>query len=370
VLALTVAGVVAAITWAYLLAAHGGYWLTTQRLPGAGNGPRHWPDVTAIVPARDEAAILPRTLPTLLAQDYPGRLTVYVVDDCSTDGTADVATRLGAQVVNGKPREPGWAGKVWAMRQGLEATQPSGYVLFTDADIAWDKGALKDLVDSARTDDRAMVSQMALLRSQSQWERFLVPAFVYFFAQLYPFRRVNAPRSKTAAAAGGCMLIRRDALTSLEPIKNALIDDVALGQLVKNNQRRTWLGLTTAIRSVRPYDTLDSLWRMVARSAYTQLRYSPLMLLGTVLGLVLIYLVPPAATITGLAAGDPAALTAGALGWALMSVSFVPMLRLYRLSTLRAVTLPAIALVYTAMTIDSARRYYAGRGGEWKGRTG
>ena len=368
-LGLTVAGVVAAVIWAYLLVAHGGYWLTTQRLPGHGTL-NDWPDVTAIVPARDEAGMLPHSLPTLLAQDYPGALEVLVVDDNSDDGTGEVARSLGAEVIDGKPREPGWAGKVWAMAQGLDAAkQHTGYLLFTDADIAWDQGALKDLVQSAERDDRAMVSQMALLRTDTRWERFLVPAFVYFFAQLYPFRRVNSPRSRTAAAAGGCMLIRSEHLPSLDPIKGALIDDVALGRLIKARQDRTWLGLTTRVRSIRPYDTLDSLWRMVARSAYTQLRYSPAMLLGTVLGLTLVYLVPPAATIAGLAVGDPKTTTAGAAAWALMSVSYLPMLRLYRLSPLRAPALPAIALLYTAMTVDSARRYYAGRGGEWKGRT-
>jgi len=370
-LELTVAGVVAAVIWAYLLIAHGGYWLTTQRLPRAAKAARtnEWPDVTAIVPARDEAGILPHSLPTLLAQDYPGTLTVLVVDDNSDDGTAAVATRLGARVIDGKPREPGWAGKVWAMAQGRQAAKTTGYLLFTDADIAWDQGALKDLVRTAEHDDRAMVSQMALLRTQTQWERFLVPAFVYFFAQLYPFRRVNNPAARTAAAAGGCMLIRSDRLPSLEPVKNALIDDVALGQLIKKQSSRTWLGLTTSVRSIRPYDSLDSLWRMVARSAYTQLRYSPAMLLGTVLGLTLIYLVPPAATFAGLASADAKTTTTGAIAWALMSVSYLPMLRLYRLSPLRAPVLPAIALLYTAMTVDSARRYYAGRGGEWKGRT-
>jgi hopene-associated glycosyltransferase HpnB len=372
-LGLTVAGVVAAVIWAYLLTAHGGYWLTTQRLPPSDRTAKSnaWPEVTAIVPARDEADMLPHSLPTLLAQDYPGQLTVFVVDDNSHDGTAEVATKLGARVIDGKPREPGWAGKVWAMAQGLDAAKAdsNGYLLFTDADIAWDQGALKDLVQSAGQDDRAMVSQMALLRTDTQWERFLVPAFVYFFAQLYPFRRVNNPTASTAAAAGGCMLIRSDQLPSLDPIKNALIDDVALGKLIKNTNKRTWLGLATSIRSIRPYDTLDSLWRMVARSAYTQLRYNPLLITGTVLGLALIYLVPPVATIAGLAASSTTTTTAGATAWALMSVSYLPVLRLYRLSPARALTLPAIALLYTAMTVDSARRYYAGRGGEWKGRT-
>jgi hopene-associated glycosyltransferase HpnB len=340
-------------------------------------------------------------LPALLGQDYPGALTVILVDDCSTDGTAEVAAALGPEpgrpvrpgralrVLAGAPLPPGWAGKVWAMAQGLAAAGENvagenaagGYVLFTDADIAWRQGALRDLVRAAEADDRDLVSQMALLRTASGWERVVVPAFVYFFAQLYPFRRVNSPRSRTAAAAGGCMLVRREALErsgGLAPIRGARIDDVALGQVIKAQRGRCWLGLSTAVVSVRPYPRLADLWQMVARSAYIQLRYSPWLLAGTVAGLAFIYLLPPAGAITGLAAlaagtASPAsaasAAGAGLAGWALMSLTYLPMLRLYRLSPLRAPGLPLIALLYTAMTVDSARRHYAGRGAEWKGRT-
>jgi hopene-associated glycosyltransferase HpnB len=387
-LGLSVAAVLSAVVWVYLIVAHGGYWLTTQRLPHADPVRSHWPDVAVVIPARDEAAMLPVVLPTLLGQEYPGAFSVVVVDDCSSDGTAEIAVKVAAhsaralRVVAGKPREPGWAGKVWAMTQGLAAAEDgeeaeaagrqAAYVLFTDADIAWEPGALKDLVAAAETGARDLVSQMALLRADAAWERVLVPAFVYFFAQLYPFRRVNARNARTAAAAGGCMLVRRTALPADAPlagIAGALIDDVALGQLVKRRGGGTWLGLTTQIKSVRPYDHLASLWNMVARSAYTQLRYSPPLLLGTVVGLLLIYVVPPAAVIAGLATGTLTATVAGLAGWALMTVSYLPMLRLYRLSPLRAPTLPVIALLYLGMTVDSARRHYAGRGGEWKGRT-
>ncbi|HJY00838.1 MAG TPA: glycosyltransferase, partial [Streptosporangiaceae bacterium] len=236
-------------------------------------------------------------------------------------------------------------------------------------------------VRAAEADDRDLVSQMALLRTASGWERVVVPAFVYFFAQLYPFRRVNSPRSRTAAAAGGCMLVRREALErsgGLASIRGARIDDVALGQVIKARRGRCWLGLSTEVVSVRPYPRLADLWQMVARSAYIQLRYSPWLLAGTVAGLAFIYLLPPAGAITGLAAlaagtASPAsaasAAGAGLAGWALMSLTYLPMLRLYRLSPLRAPGLPLIALLYTAMTVDSARRHYAGRGAEWKGRT-
>jgi len=445
-LALSIAAAVAAVVWVYLVVGHGGYWRASQWLPQVTGEPDRWPDVVAVVPARNEAAILPATLPALLGQDYPGPLSVILVDDGSTDGTAEVAARLGRgstrtlRVVAGTPppepvpSEPvppepvppepvppepvppepvppepvppepvppddagRWAGKVWAMAQGLRAagigagSDPGragradpgcGYVLFTDADIAWEPGALRALVAAAEGDDRDLVSQMALLRTATGWERVVVPAFVYFFAQLYPFRRVNKPGSRTAAAAGGCMLVRRGALEAsggVAPIRGALIDDVAMGAMIKGQRGRCWLGLSRQVVSVRPYPGLASLWQMVARSAYTQLNYSPLLLAGTIIGLLFSYALPPAAAITGLtllaagapAATAPAALAAGAglAAWALMSLSYLPMLRLYRLSSLRAPGLPLIALLYAAMTADSARRHYAGRGAEWRGRT-
>ena len=415
-LALSIAATVAAAGWAYLVVGHGGYWRASQWLPRVTGQPGRWPDVVAVVPARNEAALLPATLPALLGQDYPGPLSVILVDDGSTDGTAEVAARLGRgssrtlHVVAGTPtpeppeapEPPGapaaagrWAGKVWAMAQGLRAAgipagsapgrtgraDPGcGYVLFTDADIAWEPGALRALVAAAEGDDRDLVSQMALLRTATGWERVVVPAFVYFFAQLYPFRRVNKPGSRTAAAAGGCMLVRRGALErsgGVAPIRGALIDDVAIGRMIKGQRGRCWLGLSRQVVSVRPYPGLASLWQMVARSAYTQLNYSPLLLAGTIIGLLFSYALPPVAAITGLvllATGTtttPAALAAGAglAGWALMSLSYLPMLRLYRLSRLRAPGLPLIALLYAAMTADSARRHYAGRGAEWRGRT-
>jgi len=387
-LALSIACTAAAVAWVYLVAAHGGYWRTSQRLPRVSGEPDAWPDVVAVVPARNEAAMLPVTLPALLGQDYPGVLAVIVVDDGSSDGTGEVAAGIAAKagrplrVISGTPPPDGerWAGKVWAMAQGLRAAGPSDYVVFTDADIAWEApDTLRRLVAAAEGDDRDLVSQMALLRTAAGWERVVVPAFVYFFAQLYPFRRVNMPGSRTAAAAGGCMLVRRGALDKaggLAPIRGALIDDVALGRLIKGQRGRTWLGLSQQVVSVRPYPGLASLWQMVARSAYTQLRYSPAVLAGTLTGLLFLYALPPAGAITGLVAvlagGDGTAalaLGAGLAGWALMSLSYLPVLRLYRLSPLRAPGLPLIALLYAAMTADSARRHYAGRGAEWRGRT-
>jgi hopene-associated glycosyltransferase HpnB len=378
----------AAIAWAYLLAGHGGYWRTDQRLPPLAReaaGPRGWPGVVAVVPARNEAAVLPGTLPTLLAQDYPGAFAVVLVDDDSSDATAEAAAALGRsgrlRIVSGRRTPPGWAGKVWAMQQGLHAAGDAGYILFTDADISYAPGVVAALVRAAEDDDRGLVSQMALLRTDTFWERLIVPAFVYFFAQLYPFRRVNRPGARTAAAAGGCMLVRRSALEAaggLERIRGARIDDVALGRLLKRPPAavRGWLGFTTDVTSRRPYPSLSGLWDMVARSAYTQLRYSPAALAGTLVGLLWLYALPPAAALGGLgwlaAGGGPAAgrlAAAGLAGWAIMSVSYVPVLRLYRLSPWRAPALPLIAMLYAGMTADSARRYHLGRGGQWKGRT-
>jgi len=386
-LALSIACTAAAAAWIYLVAAHGGYWRTSQWLPPVAAEPGEWPTVVAVVPARNEAEMLPATLPALLGQEYPGALSVIVVDDGSTDGTGEVAARLArgsgrpVRVLASKPAPEGerWAGKVWAMAQGLRAAEPADYVVFTDADIAWEAHTLRRLVAAAEGDDRDLVSQMALLRAATGWERIVVPAFVYFFAQLYPFRRVNGPGSRTAAAAGGCMLVRRAALEKsggLAPIRDALIDDVAMGRMIKSQRGRCWLGVTRQVISVRPYPRLASLWQMVARSAYTQLRYSPALLAGTLAGLLFLYVLPPAGAITGLAGAGtgPGPLTiltaaAGLAGWAFMSLSFVPMLRLYRLSPLRAPGLPLIALLYAAMTADSARRHYASRGAEWRGRT-
>jgi hopene-associated glycosyltransferase HpnB len=379
---LAAAAVSAAAIWLYLLAGHGGYWRTDQRLPGAPNAGRaRWPQVVAVVPARNEAAMLPLTLPALLAQDYPGGFRVVLVDDCSSDATSAVAAEIAArpgsriQVLAGQPRPPGWAGKVWAMEQGIRSAADAEYLLLTDADIGYDPGALTALVQAAEAGRYDLVSQMALLRARTSWERILVPAFVYFFAQLYPFRRVNKPGGRTAAAAGGCMLARTQAIAEaggLARIRGALIDDVALGRLLKRGGGRCWLGFSTRVISRRPYPQLAELWGMVTRSAYYQLRYSPALLAATVAGLLLIYAAPPAAAIAGLiGTGTAASLSAaaGLAGWAIMSATYLPMLTLYRLSPLRAPGLPLIAVMYAAMTVDSARRHMAGRGGAWKGRT-
>ncbi|MFI6018813.1 glycosyltransferase [Streptomyces sp. NPDC051287] len=366
--------------WLWLLLCQGFFWRTDVRLPPQGD-PGRWPDVCVVVPARDEAAVLPLSLPSLLAQDYPGRAEVFLVDDGSTDGTGELARDLAARhgglpLTVASPGEPpaGWTGKLWAVRHGIalaRARDPE-YLLLTDADIAHEPDSLRLLVAAARTGGFDLVSQMARLRVESLWERLVVPAFVYFFAQLYPFRRIGRKGARTAAAAGGCVLLRADAAERArvpDAIRHAVIDDVALARAVKGSGGHIWLGLADRVDSVRPYPRLHDLWRMVSRSAYAQLRHNPLLLLGTVAGLALVYLVPPAAVLAGAAGGTAAAVLAGAAAWLVMTATYVPMLRYYRQPLWPAPLLPFTAFLYLLMTVDSAVQHYRGRGAAWKGRT-
>lgn len=366
--------------WLWLLLFQGWFWRTDVRLP-VSRDPGVWPDVCVVVPARDEASVLPASLPSLLAQDYPGRAEIFLVDDGSTDGTGDLARELarrqdGLALTVVTPGEPpsGWTGKLWAVRHGVElarARDPE-YLLLTDADIAHAPDSLRRLVAAARTGGFALVSQMARLRVESLWERLVVPAFVYFFAQLYPFRRITRPGSRTAAAAGGCVLLRADAAARAripDAVRHAVIDDVAVARAVKRSGGRVWLGLADGVDSVRPYPQLRDLWRMVSRSAYAQLRHSPLLLVGTVAGLVLVYLVPPAAVAVGAAAGSVPCALLGAAAWLVMTGTYVPMLRYCRQPLWLAPLLPVTAFLYLLMTVDSAVQHRRGRGAAWKGRT-
>ncbi|MEU6444074.1 glycosyltransferase [Streptomyces sp. NPDC047046] len=368
-------------SWVWMLLAQGFFWRTDVRLPRTGGEPERWPSVAIVVPARDEAEVLPLSLPSLLAQEYPGRAEVVLVDDGSTDGTGELARELGRRpgalslrVVS--PGEPprGWTGKLWAMRHGIALARESEpeFLLLTDADIAHEPDSLRRLVAAADGAGLDMVSQMARLRVASGWERMVVPAFVYFFSQLYPFRRVNRAASRTAAAAGGCVLLRtRTAQAAGIPdaIRQSVIDDVALSRAVKRAGGRIWLGLADRVDSIRPYPALRDLWRMVSRSAYAQLRHNPLVLFGTVLGLALVYLVPPCALVAGLLTGRAATALAGGLAWLMMTGTYLPMLRYYRLPWWLAPLLPVTAFLYLLMTVDSAVQHYRGRGAAWKGRT-
>ncbi|MEV5547239.1 glycosyltransferase [Streptomyces sp. NPDC052309] len=374
--------------WLWLLLAQGFFWRTDVRLPDRRE-PEVWPSVCVVVPARDEAAVLPASLPSLLAQDYPGRAEVFLVDDGSTDGTGELARELsgrqgGLPLTVASPGEPpaGWTGKLWAVRCGMalaRAREPE-YLLLTDADIAHAPDSLRELVAAARSGGFDVVSQMARLRVESAWERLVVPAFVYFFAQLYPFRRISGERTgkkgtkktRTAAAAGGCVLLRAEAAERAripDAIRQAVIDDVALARAVKDSGGRVWLGLADRVDSVRPYPRLHDLWRMVSRSAYAQLRHNPLVLAGTVAGLTLVYLVPPAAVVAGAAAGSAATAVPGALAWLVMAGTYLPMLRYYGQPPWLAPLLPFTAFLYLLMTVDSAVQHYRGRGAAWKGRT-
>jgi len=363
--------------WVWLALVRGMYWRTDIRLPSGVDpvtDPVSWPSVAIVVPARDEVEVLPNTVPTLVGQDYPGLVRVIVADDNSTDGTGELIESAWPGVEIVEPGEPpsGWAGKLWALRAGIEAAGDVDFLLLTDADIAHRPESLRLLVRAAEAHRLDLVSQMARLRVRTGWERLLVPAFVYFFALLFPFRWSNRDGSRMAAAAGGCDLVRTAALRragGLDAIHGAVIDDVALARAVKRSGGRTFLGLGDHVDSIRPYPDLGSLWRMVSRSAYAQLRYSLLLLAGTVVGLALIFLVPVAATVAGAIAGDGWLFGLGAAAWLLMAALYVPMQRYYRLDWPMALLLPFTATLYLGMTVDSAIEHYRGRGGAWKGRT-
>ncbi len=387
--------ILAAAAWAYLLLFHGGFWRARETDAAPAPAPAEWPAVVAVVPARDEAAVIGRSLASLLAQNYPGRFRIVLVDDNSTDGTAEIARTLplpganapvplprtreremrpeGARereeasltILTGTPLPPNWTGKLHAVAQGVAAAPDATYLWLTDADIAHAPDTLASLVARATADTLVLGSLMARLRTATFAERAIVPAFVFFFQMLYPFSRVNRPANPMAAAAGGCMLIRADALAragGIASIRGALIDDCAMGRLMKR-QGPIRLSLTHRSVSLRAYGWRE-LWAMIARSAYAQLGYSPWLLAGAVAAMAAIFVAPPLLALT-------ATLPASALGaaaWATMTLAFQPMLRFYHLSPLWAVALPLIAAFYLTATIASAVQHWRGQGGMWKGR--
>ncbi len=368
-------GLAALLAWAVLLGGRGGFWRIERVRPAPE--PAAWPEVVAVIPARDEADGIGRTVASLLEQDYPGRFTLVVVDDHSTDGTAGIA-RAAAEaagaaerlrVVEGAPLPSGWTGKVWAMEQGVRAAaaaEGARYLLFTDGDIRHAPGQLRALVARAEDGGADLVSLMVRLHCATWPERALIPAFVFFFRMLYPFRWIADPRRRTAGAAGGVMLARRDAVEAIggmAALKGALIDDCTLARRLKDRGGRLWLGLAERTCSLRVYRGWGEPWNMIARSAYDQLGHSPLLLLGSVLAMLLAFVAPPLLALSG-GSGAPA----GALAWLAMTVAYAPMVRFYRLPWWWAPTLPAVALLYLGATIHSAIRYHLGRGGQWKGR--
>lgn len=360
--------------WLYLALARGGFWLCGQTDEEAAPALPAWPRVTAIIPARNEADSVGKAVASLLAQDYPGSFDIVLVDDQSSDGTAAIARQaakgLGEErltILPGKGLPAGWSGKLWAVKQGIEAAENApDYLLLTDADIVYETNALSRLVAAAESEGLVLNSLMAELRCESFAERSHVPAFIFFFQMLYPFAWVNRRTAATAAAAGGCMLVRADALREaggIEAIRAALIDDCALARLLKRIGPIR-LSLTHRVRSIRPYATIEEFGRMVSRSAYAQLNYSPALLIATTAGMALTYLAPP---LLAFLAGGLAQIL-GIAAWAAMALLFQPTLRFYRVSPAWGLALPAIALSYMWFTLDSAFQFASGRGGMWKGR--
>jgi hopene-associated glycosyltransferase HpnB len=372
-------GVLVLGVWVYLMMARGGFWLARERDDRqAARPPARWPSVVAVVPARNEADVIGQSLKSLLEQDYPGPFRIALVDDGSDDGTAAAAQAAAAridgtrrlEILQGAAVPAGWTGKVWAVAQGIRQATASSekpdYLLLTDADIGHAADNLRMLVARAERDGLVLASLMAQLSCTSRAERFLIPAFVFFFQMLYPFAWVAQKRRNLAAAAGGCMLIQHDALQragGIATIRSEIIDDCALARRLKA-EGPIWLGLTRRARSLRPYGGFTEIGRMVSRSAYAQLGYSPLLLAATVAGMVLTYLAPP--MLTFFAGG--LAQAAGLCSWLLMALAFQPMLRFYRVSPLWGVALPAIAATYALFTVQSAIEVWRGRGGMWKGR--
>ena len=367
-----VLGAIALAAWAYLLLGRGFFWLMRERDDrDLQQEPANWPSVVAVVPARNEADVIERSIGSLIGQDYPGDFRVVLVDDASDDGTGPTAAALPdpaarLSVITGRPLAKGWTGKLWAVSQGVEATGAPTYLWITDADIAHAPPTLRGLVARAEAGQLALVSLMARLQTGTFPERLLIPAFVFFFDMLYPFGAVNDPKAKLGAAAGGCMLVRRQALQAaggVEAIRAALIDDCAMGALMKR-QGPVWLGLTDRAQSIRSYGGFDGIGAMVSRSAYAQLNYSPWLLAGTVLGMVLTYLAP---ILLAVFAQGPARWM-GLGAWALMTISFQPMLHFYKRSPLWGPAMPLIGAVYSWFTVKSAIDVWTGKGGFWKGR--
>ena len=356
--------------------------------------PQNWPRVTAIIPARNEAASITQVAAALAGQDYPGELSIVIVDDHSEDATADLARQAaiasGAaprfQIIPAPDLAPGWTGKLWALNSGVSSradnlvcaavdthdtysvtAPPPDFFWFTDADVVHAPDTLRGLVARAELNNLDLTSLMVLLESRSFAERLLIPAFLYFFLMLYPPRWIADPRAKTAGAAGGCILLRRSAFVrigGLAKIRSEIIDDCSLARAIKRSGGKIWMGLTRASHSLRAYSGFAEIRDMIARTAFTQLRYSTLQLLGTLIGLTLTFLVPVALTF----APNPRIWLPALLAWCLMTASFLPTITFYRLTPLWSPTLPFSSLFYSFATLLSAIRYWLGRGAQWKGR--
>lgn len=353
--------------WIYLLLFRGDFWRVRDESRPGGSVPGR--TICVVIPARDEARTIERTVKSLLAQVWPGELRVFVVDDHSSDDTGRLASAAGATVVNAAPLPPGWSGKLWAVSQGVQRAleyRPD-YLLLTDADIEHAPDSVAALAWHAEVGRLDLASFMVRLSTGNFAERLMIPAFVYFFLKLYPPRWIAAPEARTAGAAGGCILIRTAALErmgGIARIRGELIDDCALARAVKQSGGRIWMGLTSTTRSIRPYAGFGEIRMMIARTAFTQLKHSTVLLAGTLAGMILTYLAGPML----LFSGDRRWAAMGAASWLIMTATYVPMLRFYRLSVWRALLLPGVAIFYVAATVESAVQYWMGRGGVWKGR--
>ena len=371
---LCAAGALPLAIWAYLLLARGRFWRPdTLPAPGPGVSAR----VVAVVPARNEAEHIAQAVGSLLTQRWDGQVQVIVVDDGSTDGTADVARQAAAAagaaerltVISGAALPQGWTGKLWAMAQGVRAAErlEPQYLLFTDADIEHAEDSVSALVAQAQRQGRDLVSVMVRLSSATWAERCLIPAFVFFFFKLYPPAWIGERGRRTAGAAGGCILIRPAALAragGLESIRAAIIDDCALAGRVKASGGSLWLGLSATTRSLRVYGSVGEIGAMISRTAFNQLRHSWWLLGASLAGLALTYVTPP----LWVASAEPLCMALGAAAWLLMTLAYLPMVRFYDLPSVYALLLPAVAVFYAGATLHSALRYAAGRGGQWKGR--
>ncbi len=365
------------LIWAYLLVARGGFWRVSGHLPPPVPAGAVARTVVAVVPARNEAAVIGDAVESLLRQQFHGSIHLVVVDDGSSDDTAGAAAAAAARLgesprltlIEGTLLPAGWTGKLWAMAQGVAAAAEHrpDYLLFTDADIHHDPDSLAGLLANAEASGRDLLSYMVRLPTTTFAEKCLIPAFVFFFFMLYPPAWIASPRSRTAGAAGGCMLIRPEALArigGLRAIRSEIIDDCALAAAVKAAGGSLWLGLTRGARSIRPYGSFAEIGRMISRTAFNQLHHSYALLGLTLAGLLLAYALPPALLLTG----RPLEAALGAASWALMSLAYRPMVRFYGLPGLSCLGLPAIAVFYALATLHSAIEYRRGRGGRWKDR--
>jgi hopene-associated glycosyltransferase HpnB len=374
---LFVCGTLSLLAWLYLLLLHGRFWQVSRLQAGEPAESPISGSIAVVIPARNEADHIARAVRSLLAQSCADALHIYVVDDNSTDGTAEAARAAASgddqkklHIIAGHPLPPGWTGKLWAVQQGIDAAMELDpeFLLLTDADVEHAPDNLATLISVAQDQSYDLVSFMVKLHCRSTAEKLLIPAFVFFFFMLYPPMWIRSPRRRMAGAAGGCILIRPKALAlagGIAVIRNQVIDDCSLARQVKQSGGRVWLGMARNTRSLRLYRSFGEIERMIARTAFNQLRHSAAVLAGAIVGMGLLYILPVALLFTR----NLPLVAMGLLAYATMTILYFPMVHFYGLSIGWALTLPVSAIFYMAATIDSAIKFWSGRGGEWKGRS-